>query len=240
MTDDPRHPSDPAQPLPPSLEAIRQDAMRKAAAERARAPADPDPDDGTPPWVQQLPRAGWWIAGIHGVLCVVGGLVFADRFRGEALFLAIFLSVMSQACLALPGLYMLRDALRPWAGLRALSARAPGVIEGDATIQQPGDGTWLESPGVAYVFDVGGVLFRGTLTATWASNSESINRRFRRRLPRVGTTVPVRFDPTHPERSAIIGHEPRLGCIVWIAAFLVLLGWVMAIGLLGTANLSTG
>lgn len=219
--------------LSPQLEALRQRALGSGPVAGGPVAGDPaGADDGAgaaPRWLALLPRLGLVLSGLPLLAGVALRLVGPTPTSEDSSLLELLLSLLSPACLVIPGAYVLAEALRPWAGNAQLTLLAPGIIEGDATQSAPGDGTWLECPGVAYAYEVAGQLHRGRAGAAWLSNSASMLRRYRAKQPRPGATVIVRYAPNHPERSVVAGYEPRIGVVAWLSAGLLLFGLCLAV-----------
>ncbi len=178
-----------------------------------------------PAWVRWTGRLGWVLTAL---LVPIGGCIavaLADQVPAEHLGEGLFLAVLSCAFLCGPGFAFVGRDLAEWAAAQRMTRVVPGVVTADATVQVPGESDWLTVPGVAYSYEVDGQRCTGEHSASSASNIEALTRAAKARLPRVGSTVQVRYDPADPQQSVLVGHEPGLGVGAVIGGFLIAVGF---------------
>jgi hypothetical protein len=209
--------------LTAQLEALRQRALAKSKPVAAAA----EFEDEIPRWVALLPPV---VIGFELLSALGCAAIAAARWASPnelpgpgAVFVFV---VVFQVSMTIPGLMMLMGSLRPMAAAALFTLRVPGVIEAFASESIPGDGTWLENPGVDYAYEVHGDLYHGSIRAEFSTNVEAINRRYQARLPQPGATVTVCCHPDHPQRSAVAGQEPSLGIGGVAGACMILFGFV--------------
>lgn len=214
-------------PLTPQLEQLRQRALAKTAAAIAAADAESDADE--PRCMVLLPRFVVGGEALIALVCVALTELARARagpadFDPTQQYTACFFVVAFMGGNAWVGLQTLMPSLRPMLVAERFTRRVPGVVEAFCSDSVPGEGMWLESPGVDYAYEVDGTLYRGALRADFSTNMEGAAESYLARMPQPGSAITVRVHPSHPDRSTVVGHEPSPGIHGGVGVFLLLLG----------------